>query len=70
MQNAWPAAIAVLVLELAPAVLFGLAGERVWQTLSRWPSSIRTDLASTLRAALGFDFLFVPDVFLEMVRAL
>ena len=44
MQNASPAAIAVLVLELAPAVLFGLAGERVGQALSRWPSSIRTAL--------------------------
>jgi len=44
MQNASPAAIAVLVLELAPAVLFGLAGERVGQAFSRWPSSIRTAL--------------------------
>jgi len=30
------------LVELAPAVLFGLAGERVWQTFSRWPSSIQT----------------------------
>jgi uncharacterized protein len=44
MQNASPAAIAVLVLELAPAVIFGLAGERVGQAFSRWPSSIRTAL--------------------------
>jgi len=44
MQNPSPAAIAVLVLELAPAVLFGLADERVRQAFSRWPSSIRTAL--------------------------
>src|SRR6266849_448908 len=44
MQNPSSAAIAVLVLELAPAVLFGLAGERVRQAFSRWPSSIRTAL--------------------------
>ena len=44
MQNASPAAIAVLVLELAPAALFGLAGERVGQVFSRWPSSLRTAL--------------------------
>jgi membrane protease YdiL (CAAX protease family) len=44
MQNASPAAIAVLVFELAPAVAFGLAGERVAQAFSRWPSSIRTAL--------------------------
>jgi membrane protease YdiL (CAAX protease family) len=44
MQNASPADIAVLVLELAPAALFGLAGERVGQVFSRWPSSLRTAL--------------------------
>ena len=44
MQNPSPAALAVLVLELAPAVLFGLTGERVGQAFSRWPSSIRTAL--------------------------
>src|ERR1700747_1809851 len=44
MQNASPAALAVLVLELAPAVAFGLAGERVEQAFSRGPSSIRTAL--------------------------
>jgi CAAX protease family protein len=44
MQNASPADLAVLVLELAPAVLFGLAGERVGQACSRWPSSVRTAL--------------------------
>jgi len=44
MQNATPTAIAVLVLELAPAALFGLAGERVGQACARWPSTLRTVL--------------------------
>ena len=44
MQNPSPAAIAVLVLELAPAALFALAGERVGQVCSRWRSSLRTAL--------------------------
>ncbi len=41
MQNASPADLAVLVLEFAPAALFALAGERVGQACSRWPSSVR-----------------------------
>ncbi len=44
MQNVTPAAIAVLVLELAPAAAFGLAGERVAQACARWPSIVRTAL--------------------------
>jgi membrane protease YdiL (CAAX protease family) len=44
MQNASPADIAVLVLELAPAALLGLAGERVGHACSRWPSSLQTTL--------------------------
>ncbi|HEY6303805.1 MAG TPA: CPBP family intramembrane glutamic endopeptidase [Terriglobales bacterium] len=44
MQNATPAAIAVLVLELAPAAVFGFAGERVARACARWPSSIRTTI--------------------------
>ena len=44
MQNATPAAIAVLALELAPAAAFGLAGERVGRACARWPSSIRIAL--------------------------
>jgi uncharacterized protein len=44
MQNVTPAAIAVLVLELAPAVLFGVAGERLGQTFARWPVALRTGL--------------------------
>lgn len=44
MQNVTPAAIAVLVLELTPAAVFGFAGERVGQACARWPSTIRTAL--------------------------
>jgi membrane protease YdiL (CAAX protease family) len=44
MQNATPAALAVLVLELAPAAAFGLAGEKIAQICARWPSALRTFL--------------------------
>ena len=44
MQNATPAAVAVLVLELIPAAVFGLAGERVGRACARWPSTLRTAL--------------------------
>jgi hypothetical protein len=44
MQNATPAAIAVLVLELAPATVFGLVGDRVGQVCARWPATVRTAL--------------------------
>jgi uncharacterized protein len=44
MRNATPAAIAVLVLELTPAVVFGCAGERVARACQRWPSMLRTSL--------------------------
>ena len=44
MQNATPAAFAVLVLELTPAAVFGFAGERVGQACARWPSTLRTAL--------------------------
>jgi membrane protease YdiL (CAAX protease family) len=44
MQNTTPAAVAVLVLELAPAALFGFCGDRVGQACARWPSTVRTGL--------------------------
>ncbi len=44
MQNATSAALAVLALELTPALAFGLAGERVAQACARWPSTLRTIL--------------------------
>jgi len=44
MQNVTPAAVAVLVLELAPAVAFGICGERIAEVCARWPSTLRTFL--------------------------
>ncbi len=41
MQNATPAAIAVLAMELLPAAIFAFAGERVARACARWPSIIR-----------------------------
>ncbi len=41
MQNVTPAAIATLVLELAPAVAFGFAAERIGQRVQRWPAAVR-----------------------------
>ena len=41
MQNVTPAAIAALVMELAPAVAFGFAAERVTRAVQRWPVAAR-----------------------------
>jgi membrane protease YdiL (CAAX protease family) len=41
MQNVTPVAIAALGLELAPAVLFGCAAERVARVVGRWPVAVR-----------------------------
>ncbi len=50
MQNVTPAAVAVLGLELAPAVWFGLAGERAARICSGWPWALRTFLPVLLAA--------------------
>jgi membrane protease YdiL (CAAX protease family) len=44
MQNVTPIAIAALGLELAPAVLFGCAAERVARAVGRWPVALRLSL--------------------------
>jgi uncharacterized protein len=44
MQNVTPIAIAALGLELAPAVLFGCAAERVARSVGRWPAALRLGL--------------------------
>jgi uncharacterized protein len=44
MQNVTPVAIAALGLELAPAVLLGLAADRVARTVERWPVAVRVSL--------------------------
>jgi hypothetical protein len=42
MQNASMVDIAVLALELAPAALFGLAGDRLGEVCARWPAARQT----------------------------
>jgi membrane protease YdiL (CAAX protease family) len=44
MQDVTPAAIAALGLELAPAVLFGFASERIARALARCPVALRVTL--------------------------
>jgi membrane protease YdiL (CAAX protease family) len=41
MQHVTPAAVAALVLELAPAVAFGVAAERITRAVQRWPVAVR-----------------------------
>jgi membrane protease YdiL (CAAX protease family) len=48
MQNVTPVAIAALALELAPAVLFGCAAERVARAVGRWPVAVRVSLPALL----------------------
>jgi hypothetical protein len=41
MQNVTPIAIAALALELAPAVAFAFAAERIARAVPRWPAALR-----------------------------
>lgn len=41
MLHPTPAAVAVLIVELAPAVCFGINAERVANAIQRWPSLVR-----------------------------
>lgn len=41
MSNVHPLAVAMLLLELAPAVVFGLAGEWVTRVIRSWPPAVR-----------------------------
>jgi uncharacterized protein len=50
VQNLTPVAIAALALELAPAVLFGCAAERVARHVERWPIALRLGLPALLVA--------------------
>jgi len=50
MQNVTPAAIAALGLELAPAVLFGCASDRVARVVNRWPPPLRAVVPALLVA--------------------
>jgi uncharacterized protein len=48
MQNVTPIAIAALGLELAPAIVFGCAAERVARAVGRWPLAVRIILPALL----------------------
>ena len=41
MLNAKPIDIAILIVELIPAAVFGFAGERVSRSITRWPFAVR-----------------------------
>ena len=41
MQNPTPADLAVLLVELTPAAVFALSGERVARAAARWPQALR-----------------------------
>ncbi len=41
MQNVTPAAVVAFVMELAPAVAFGFAAERIARFIQRWPVALR-----------------------------
>jgi len=48
MSNLTPVMIAVLGAELVPAAAFGFAGERVAETVGRWPFALRVALPALL----------------------
>jgi hypothetical protein len=47
MQNVTPMALAAFALELAPAVGFGFAGERIAHAVERWPAALREGFGVT-----------------------
>ena len=59
MQNATPAAIAALTIEVAPAVAFGFAAERLTRTVQRWPSAVR--IACPALFVLPYILLSIPE---------
>jgi len=50
MQNVTPVAVAALALELAPAVSFGVAAERIARAVARWPMALRVSVPALLVA--------------------
>lgn len=48
MSNVTPVVIAVLALELLPALAFGLAGERFAEAISKWPAALRISAPAAL----------------------
>jgi uncharacterized protein len=53
MQNVTPMAIAALVVELAPAVLFGCTSERLTRAVQRWPVAVRLGAPALLVTPYG-----------------
>jgi membrane protease YdiL (CAAX protease family) len=51
MQNVTPWAIAALALELAPAILFGFATERIARAVNRWPVALRLSIPALCAVA-------------------
>lgn len=48
MQNVTPVAVAAFGLELVPAVVFGLVGDRVVRAVGRWPIAVRVSLPALM----------------------
>jgi hypothetical protein len=48
MSNVTPVVIAVLALELLPALAFGLAGERFAEAILKWPAALRISAPAAL----------------------
>src|SRR5579863_7400889 len=53
MQNVTPVAIAALVVELAPAVAFGCAADRIARSLARWPAAVRVSFPALFVVPYG-----------------
>jgi hypothetical protein len=56
MQHFTPTDLAVLALELVPAAVFGLAGERVAQAAALWPRPLHIGLP----VLCAFPYVFIP----------
>src|SRR5277367_1848688 len=53
MQNVTPIAVTPLVLELAPAVAFGCAAQRIARAVQRWPAFVRASVPALLAVPYG-----------------
>ena len=53
MQNVTPVAIAALVIELAPAVAFGCAADRIARYVARWPAAVRVSVPALFVVPYG-----------------
>lgn len=58
MTNATPAAVAVLMVELLPAIAFGCAADRMTKAISRWPFTLKLAVPALLVAPYTFLAVF------------